>query len=133
MKGSYPRWIYILITIAGIALIITAAIMDLNEAPTAIGAGLLAYGANRLFGEWRVRNNPEYAKKLEIMNQDERLAYIAEKSRSLTLGICVILLAAAGIILIAVELDPYGYTCLYAMCGISVLYFVVYRIVSRKY
>ncbi len=33
--------------------------MDLTVAVCAIGAGLFAYGVNRLIGEWRVTHDPE--------------------------------------------------------------------------
>lgn len=133
MKGSYPKWVYILMIISGVAVMAAGAAFDLTVAASAIGAGLFAYGANRLVGEWRVKNHPEYARKLEIANQDERLAYIADKSRSLTLIITILVLAVLGVILVSVGQKPYGYGCLYIMCGISVLYFIVYQVLSRKY
>ena len=93
MKGTYPRFVYILMTLLGVFVLVINALMDLTVAVCAIGAGLFAYGVNRLIGEWRVTNDPAYARQLEIANKDERLAYIADKSRSMTLIITVISLS----------------------------------------
>ena len=133
MKGTYPRFVYILMTLLGISVLVLNTYMDLTVAVCAIGAGLFAYGVNRLIGEWRVTHDPEYARQLEIANQDERLAYIADKSRSMTLFITVISLAVLGIVLQSIGMKSYGFLCLYIMCGISVLYFIIYKILSRKY
>ena len=133
MKGTYPTFVYILITLLGVSVLVINAWMDLTVAVCAIGAGLFAYGVNRLIGEWRVTNDPEYARQLEIANKDERLAYIADKSRSMTLIITVISLAVLGIVLQSAGMKTYGYFCLYIMCGISVLYFIIYKVLSRRY
>lgn len=133
MKGNYPKQVYIIITVLGIGLLVLNTVMDLPIAACAVGAGLFAYGLNRLVGYWRVRHNPEYAKKLEIANQDERLAFIAEKSRSVTLIIVIQALAIVGVVLVSIDLKPYGFACFYITCGISVLYFIVYQILSRRY
>ena len=133
MKGTYPRFVYILITLLGVFILVINAWMDLTVAVCAIGAGLFAYGVNRLIGEWRVTNDPAYAHQLEIANKDERLAYIADKSRSMTLIITVIFLTVLGIVLQSVGMKSYGYFCLYIMCGISVLYFIIYKVLSRRY
>jgi uncharacterized membrane protein len=120
-------------TLLGAAVLVVNAWLDLTVAVCAIGAGLFAYGVNRLIGEWRVTHDPKYARQLEIANQDERLAYIADKSRSLTLIITVISLAVLGIVLQSAGMKSYGYFCLYIMCGISVLYFIIYQVLSRRY
>ena len=133
MKGNFPKPVYILITVLGITLLILYAALELPIAACAVGAGLFAYGFNRLVGEWRVKHNPEYAKKLEIANQDERLAFIADKARSMTLIIVIMALSILGVILVSINLKPYGFACFYITCGISVLYFVVYQILSRRY
>ena len=133
MKGNYPKPVYILITILGIVVLILNAVLDLAVAASAIGAGLFAYGLTRLVGEWRVKHDPKYAKKLEISNKDERLAYIADKSRSMTLIFTVIILAVLGIVLLSLGQNLYGYGCFYTMCGISLLYFIIYQILSRRY
>ena len=133
MKGNFPKPVYILITVLGITLLILYSVLDLPIAACAVGAGLFAYGFNRLVGEWRVKHNPEYAKKIEIANQDERLAFIADKARSMTLIIVIMALSILGVILVSINLKPYGFACFYITCGISVLYFVVYQILSRRY
>ncbi len=133
MKGTYPRFVYILMTLLGISILVMNAYKDMTVVVCAIGAGLFAYRENRMIGEWRVTHDPEYARKLEIANQDERLAYIADKSRSLTLIITVISLAVLGIVLQSAGMKSYGNLCLYIMCGISVLYFIIYQVLSRRY
>ncbi len=133
MKGSLPKTVYVLMTLSGILILVLGSIFDVNVSVTAVGAGLFACGVNRLVGEWRVKKDPDYARKQEIANQDERLVYIADKSRSLTLGIATILLAVVGIILISVGLEAYGNCCVYVVWGICALHLIIYRVVSHRY
>ena len=133
MKGSLPKVVYYLMALSGTAILIAGTIYDVTIAITAIGAGLLAYGVNRIVGEWRVKKDPEYAKKINIANKDERLSYIADKSKSMTLGLSVIILSITGIILLSLDMMEYGNCCFYIVCGISLLYFIVYQAVSRGY
>lgn len=133
MKGSFPTWVYVLITISGLAVLITDAALELSVAASAIGAGLFAYGVNRLIGEWRGKKNPDYARQLELANKDERVAYIADKSRSMTLVIMIYVLAVLSVVLQSLGMRDYGLMCSYIVGGIALLYFFVYRILSRKY
>ena len=133
MKGTYPTPVYLLIAAIGIATMIAGAALDLPIAANAIGAGLFAMGVTRLMGEWRTQHDPDYAKRIETANQDERLVYIADKARSMTLVILVIVLSVLGVIFLSVGQKPYGYACLTTTCGTTVLYIVVYQILSRTY
>ena len=133
MKGTYPIPVYLLITLIGIAILIVGAALDLPVAATAIGAGLFAMGVTRLIGAWRTEHDPAYAKRIETANQDERLNYIADKARSMTLIILVIVLSVLGVIFLSVGQKPYGYACLTTTCGTTVTYIVVYQILSRTY
>ena len=133
MKGTYPTPAYLLIAAIGIATMIAGAALDLPIAASAIGAGLFAMGVTRLMGEWRTQHDPDYAKRIETANQDERLVYIADKARSMTLVILVIVLSVLGVIFLSVGQKPYGYACLTTTCGTTLLYIVVYQILSRTY
>ena len=133
MKGTHPTLVYLLIAAIGIATMIVGAALDLPIAANAIGAGLFAMGVTRLIGEWRTQHDPDYAKRIETANQDERLNYIADKARSMTLIILVIALSVLGVVFLSVDQKPYGYACLTTTCGTTVLYFVVYQILSRTY
>ena len=133
MKGTYPTPVYLLIAAIGIATMIAGAALDLPIAANAIGAGLFAMGVTRLIGAWRTEHDPDYAKRIETANQDERLVYIADKARSMTLVILVIVLSVLGVIFLSVGQKPYGYACLTTTCGTTVLYIVVYQILSRTY
>ena len=48
MKGTYPKQVYILITILGITLLLLNSVLNLSITVGAVGAGLFAYGANML-------------------------------------------------------------------------------------
>ena len=133
MKGTYPTPAYLLIAAIGIATMKAGAALDLPIAASAIGAGLFAMGVTRLMGEWRTQHDPDYAKRIETANQDERLVYIADKARSMTLVILVIVLSVLGVIFLSVGQKPYGYACLTTTCGTTLLYIVVYQILSRTY
>ncbi len=132
MKGNYPTVVYILIAVLGAAILAVSILFNLNLAVAALGVGILAYGANRLIGDWRVRNNPEYAAKIRTEGRDERLAYIADKSRSITLLLTVVLLAVISIVLLSAGMTAYGNLLLYVMCGITFLYFIVYQIIRSR-
>ena len=129
MIKKNPKPFYILIIIIAVVFLILPA-LGLNPIIfSAAGGGLIAYGLSGL----RVYRDPEYAKQMEISNQDERLHYIADKSRSMTLNIVLCGLGATGIILLALDYKPYGYGCILLMCGIALLYFIIYQVLSRRY
>jgi uncharacterized membrane protein len=51
----------------------------------------------------------------------------------MTLNIVLCGLGAGGIILLALGHKPYGYGCILLMCGIALLYFIIYQVLSRRY
>ncbi len=134
MKEKLPLWVYVLMTAAGLGILIAGGIFEKQSMiSSAVGAGLFAYGIARLYREGRIRKDPAYAEKLNTQAKDERLIYIADKARSMTLIISIILLAVLSIVLRAAGREGYGFACLYIMCGITFLYFIVYLIIRRKY
>lgn len=131
MKRNHLKPVYIvLIIILALVIMLLPALVGLNPvAAGAAGAGLLTFGVT----QWRVYSDPDYAKSQELLSQDERLAYIADKSRSITLTIMLYGLPLTGLVLLALDLKPYGLGCILITCGILLLYFIIYQIMSRRY
>ena len=132
MKGSFPLWVYILFVIAGLA-VIAAGSRDLSVVSVSFGAGLVGYGLSRIVGEVRQRRDPGYAQRLEVRSRDERLAFLGDKARSMTLVITVIGLAVLSIALRAAGKSASADLCLYIMSGVAAVHFIVYRILSARY
>ena len=57
----------------------------------------------------------------------------AARRLRIVIGLILISLAVLGIVLQSAGMKSYGNLCLYIMCGISVLYFIIYQVLSRRY
>ncbi len=123
----------ILFLIAGIALIIlNCAIYDKTYIAS-IGSGLIGFGLSRLIHRVRYISSSDYAKRADTANNDERIKFISERAKSWTFGITILLLAMAGILLQAANLERPGLLCFYIVCGMCFIYALIYFVLSRKY
>ena len=91
------------------------------------GGGLTAVGAVRLLRVYRLSRDPEKAADYDASLKDERMAYVANKARSMTFFICVyVQLAAALLAILVFEQTLVGQVLLGLTCLQSLLYTVFY-------
>ena len=124
---------YVILVIAGAALFLAGCFEVLDSFWSGMGGGLAAVGAVRLALAARYKKEPDYARQIDISNNDERNRFISGKAKSWTMYLTVIILAVLSIILRAAGSVSQSQICLYVMCGMLVIYWVAYMILSRKY
>ena len=91
------------------------------------GGGLTAVGAVRLLRVYRLSRDPEKAADYDASLKDERMAYVANKARSMTFFICVyVQLAAALLAILVFDQTLVGQVLLGLTCLQSLLYTVFY-------
>lgn len=133
MKNGH-MFFHIIMLAAGLAIGIVNALMpESNIALISLGAGLFAYGLASVIRDIRYRTNPGRAKQVEIRNRDERNIYIAEKARSLSFIITILVLCVLGTAFQLLGQQSYGQLCLFIVCGACILYYVLYLVLRNRY
>ena len=79
--------------VCGIAIIVIGAIRSLEPWVTGIGAGLTTMGGLFLYKSLRYEKDPEYARKVDVSNTDERLSFVSGKAAMWTFQMSVMGLA----------------------------------------
>lgn len=95
------------------------------------GTALICVGVLRLLDYIRYVKNPEYAKKVEIENTDERNLQLSMKAQSFAFWTGNLLLAATMIILRIMKLNEYSTMCGYILCVFLLIYAFAYRIYRK--
>ena len=73
---------YIALLIIGAALYAAGCLEYIDSFWSGMGGALIGVSAVRLMLLVRYKKDPEYAKHVDISNEDERLRFIADKARS---------------------------------------------------
>ena len=98
-----------------------------------MGGALIGVSVVRLMLLVRYKKDPEYAKHVDISNEDERLRFIADKARSRAFFFSILLLCALGIILRPLGCVGESQMFFYPVCGMEVIYLSCRAVVNRKY
>ncbi|MDO4187370.1 MAG: hypothetical protein Q4D29_00130 [Lachnospiraceae bacterium] len=125
--------IYVVILIIGVGLVAAGTLGYLNSYVSGFGGGLAGVAVVRLVLGMKYRSNEEYAKQVDIVNNDERVIFIAGKAKSWAYYITVLTGALAGSILHAMGHHDYGMICFLFVCVLTVTYWIVYMICDKKY
>lgn len=123
---------YIIMLVLGVALVVAACFEVVNEFLSGFGGGIAGVAAVRLVLGMKYMHNPEYAKKVDISNSDERTRYISGLAKSWAFVLSILGLAICGFVLIALGYSNYGQICMYILCSMALIYWVAYIILSKK-
>lgn len=123
----------ILLIVVGAGMIAWAVITDGNSTFSGFGGGLLGVGIIRLFQTIRYRRDEGYREQVDIALSDERNSYIRMKAWSWTGYLVVIGCAAATVVCMFLKLNAYMQIFSSVVCGICVIYWICYLVLSRKY
>lgn len=95
---------------------------------------MIAIGAVRLLRLRRLASNPEKAAEYEASLKDERTVYIANKARSLTFAISVLVEWVIGMAAMYIlEEQVLGLVLSYLVCGQCLLFTALYYYYCKKY
>ena len=98
-----------------------------------MGGALIAVGAVRIIQQIKFRKNPEYREKIEVESKDERNKFIALRAWAWS-GYAFVIISAVGTIGFKIAgNDLLSQFCAYTVCLVTILYWISYMILRRKY
>ena len=133
MTKSQKNLVYVAEFVVGIAVVVLGCLEYVDSYWSGLGGALAGVAAIRLVMAVRYARDPTYARKVEVNNSDERVAFVAGRSADMTFRLSIL-----GLALLAIVLWPLGYTSTsrilgLVMCAETMLYWVTYMIMMRKY
>ena len=101
---------------------------------SSMSASALVISLVRFLRIYRLEKDPDRKADYEASQKDERIAYIANKARSMTFVISIYGQLAVGLVaLFGFKQHTLGVALCYLVCIQCLLFAVIYRIYSRKY
>ena len=80
-----------------------------------------------------MKRNPEYAKRVEIANHDERNLFVAQKAYVFSFAAMVVIVAIIGVVFVIMGHKDYGMLCFFVVCIQTLLYACSYWYYQKKY
>ena len=133
MSNQKRNILYIVLLMIGVVLYVAGSLEYIDSFWSGMGGALIGVSAVRLVLFVKYKNDPKYAKYVDISNEDERTQFVADKARSWALRMSILLLCALGIILRPMGHVAESQTCFYVVCGMEVIYLSCRMVVNRKY
>ena len=124
---------YIVLLIIGAALVLSGSFNYIDEFWSGMGCSLIAVSLLRLILFVRYKKDPEYAKRVDISNEDERVGFVAVKAQSWTLSVSVWILCLLGILLRVIGYAAEAQICFYIVCGMLVIYLICHVVASKRF
>lgn len=135
MKNVQGRtmW-YASLFVLGAVLFVLAEFMNvIDDFWSGMGLGFVLISAIRLVQLGRYKNDPAYAKKITVKNNDERNQYLSSRARSSSFSYSIILEGVVVIALHVLGMPEMGQIVAMVLCGQLVLYWGSYFLLRSKY
>ena len=125
-------YISIILTILGTVLVATAVFSKLeNNALSPFGVGMMAFGIANIKKYFYITSSEEKLKKQQIMETDERNISIANKAKSITFTISVLLAYLAVIVLSCFNMHTAAEWITYSILALIVIYLITYAVIRK--
>lgn len=124
---------YVAYVAVGILMVVLGVLGYVSEVLSGIGGALAGVGTIRLVQEARCTRNPDYSRRREVANTDERNVFLAGKSASTTFRLSILGLAVISIAVRLAGQEAIANTLGFVMCAELVVYWVSYLVLSRRY
>lgn len=121
------------VIIGAVLIVVSAAGLSRNEQIMAFGIVFVIVGFVRCVRYFQVTKNEETIHAVEVAENDERNVMIMVKARSLTFSLFIMLAGIVMIVLYLLEQSFAAQIIAYTICAFSLLYYICYQIISRKY
>ena len=119
--------------VLGVALIVTSFIVkSQNNFASSFGFAIAVIGVARLRNHFIITKNDESIKKREIAEKDERMVFIADKAKSVTFLIYLVVSCLAVIVVNLLELTLISRILSASVCFLLVVYWISYLIIAKK-
>ena len=80
MSNQKRNILYIALLIVGVVLYAAGSLGDIDSFWSGMGGAIIGVSAVRLVLSVKYKNDPKYAKYVDISNEDERTQFIADKN-----------------------------------------------------
>lgn len=132
-KLKIRLWVSIVYMVLGVALIVTSFIVkSQNNFASSFGFAIAVIGVARLRNHFIITKNDESIKKREIAEKDERMVFIADKAKSVTFLIYLVVSCLAVIVVNLLELTLISRVLSASVCFLLVVYWISYLIIAKK-
>lgn len=133
--GNNTKSITIIVAciILGIAILVASVMEYVDPTFSGFGGAFIGVALAKLLKIWKMKRNPEYAKRVEIANHDERNLFVVQKAYAFSFAAMIIILAIAGVILLVMGHKDYGMICFGGVSLQTLLYLCSYMYFQKKY
>lgn len=124
---------YGVVFVAGIIVFLMGCFGVLNGYWSGLGMAFACMAGVRLVQAWRYHHDPTYARRVEAVNTDERIAFVANKAADLTFRTSVLVLFALSVVMRVLNHGVVADTLALTAALQTLAYWVTYTIMSQKY
>ena len=134
MKKIKQQAIYLAgLWVLGTIMLLCAFLTDRNQMMTGMGIALVVVCTINLLHLWKISKNPNEVKKMEIIQNEERLVFIANKAAKATLFLTIALQYTAMIVAVFLRYDEIASALGFLVCGQLLIYVFFSRYYNKKY
>ena len=119
--------------VVGIVLVTLTLTNKIDNIFLGFGSGLIGVGAVLLFRAIKYHTNQEYKEQIDTENNDERNRYISMKAWSWTGYLFIIICAVIALVCVIMSQTVYAQIALGAVATITLLYYISYLVIRKKY
>lgn len=119
--------------VVGIVLVTLTLTNKIDNIFLGFGSGLIGVGAVLLFRAIKYHTNQEYKEQIDTENNDERNRYISMKAWSWTGYLFIIICAVIALVCVIMSQIVYAQIALGAVATITLLYYISYLVIRKKY
>lgn len=98
-----------------------------------LATGLIFICILRIYLILKYKTNENFAKKIDVKNNDERNRFLAERAKGLAFYFYIVISGALIIGLKVLGFDEASSVLGFSICGLVILYLVIYFVIRKKY
>lgn len=133
MKNDRRMVAYIIYAVLGIVLIVLGVFEVVDAFWSGMGGGLIAVAVMRMIQYARLKKNDEYRKQKQIETTDERNRFIRNKAWAWAGYLFVVVAAICTIVFRLLGQELLSVAAGFAVCLFTLLYWVSFTILRKKY
>jgi uncharacterized membrane protein len=134
MKKIKQQALYLsVLWVMGAVMLLCAAFTDSSQMMVGMGVALVVVCTINLIKLWKTSKNPEALRQMEILQDEERLMFIASKAAKATLSLVIGLQYTALLAAVFLRRDEIASALGFLVCGQLLIYVFFSRYYSRKY
>lgn len=119
--------------VVGIVLVTLTLTNKIDNIFLGFGSGLIGVGAVLLFRAIKYHTNQKYKEQIDTENNDERNRYISMKAWSWAGYLFIIICAVIALVCVIMSQIVYSQIALCAVATITLLYYISYLVIRKKY